>query len=1000
MANLFGYNAVRSMASRYLIEDFEAKLQIVQSWQQDFHKGSLRTDKETSREQAFNKQFFGEILGYVEKPRNPFTFEPKASSPSGQLPDARLGFFQRDPESEHTSAVVELKGAGISLDKPQKGHGGLSPVQQGFKYKPQYRNCDFVIVSNFYETRLYNDTLLDFEVWTLDDLVDPTDDYWRLRTFIFLLSSENLVSENGESKTKSFLSDIRVQQEDMGKKFYGDYKEARSSLISELWLQNDVVKENPEVGIEKAQKILDRVVFSCFAEDKGFIPDATLARVLKESSESSFGTVWGTLRTFFEAIDVGSEKLGIPVGFNGGLFAKDSDLDNLVIGDETLRKVLRLGNYNFTDDLSVTILGHIFEQSISDLEEIREEAQKSRDLSAGRLSQRKRDGIFYTPDHVVRAIVDKSLGEFLRRQEAECLSSAGVNDNLTDANFAKRQNAAYSAYLQILQGVKVIDPACGSGAFIVAAFDYLLAENKRVNDVFGPNLLGQDDYLKQILQNNIFGVDLNEESVEITKLSLWLKSASLGQKLTKLDSNIKCGNSLISDPAIGGPKAFDWHLEFPEIFKAGGFDVVIGNPPYVDSELMVKSNPIERNFISQNYESAQGNWDLFVPFYQKAFDLLKPKGFCSMIVPNKILVANYASKLRSYLVAHGALVSVVDLSAKGVFEVDVYPVIVTTARGISQSSVEVQTELGAEPEIREFDSTISNWGILLSTEGSHETKGPSLRLDEVFQIFPAATVAEAYELKEVISEEPPSLSRRVVNTGTIDPFIHDWGLFPMTYIKGKYLHPVAPVEISHGRKPWHTVDKVIVAGMSQTIEAVFSKGDELFPAKSTVVLTENSGSTVSIYACLVFLNSEAFRSRFVSSNKLNAMAGGYITISKGNLSECRIPASLISNAKDLDELGKKAVELSTDLRSLSIRLMRLLQSEFGDAAWSSKFKNWWDLDFPKFIKALGVALSISAKGELLPVYEDYVANAKRITGDLAHLEETSNALIESLYLVQ
>lgn len=997
MANLFGHHGVRRLAADMLIPDFETKLAVVQAWHHDFHFGTLRQDKETSREQAFNKQFFGDLLGYVEKPNIPYSFEPKASTSTGQLPDARIGHFDTKGQIEKTFAVIELKGAGISLDKPQKGHGNLSPVQQGFKYKPQYRNCDFVIVSNFYETRLYNDTLMDYECWTLDDLVDSSDNFINLRMFILLLSSENFVAANGKSQTQSLLLETRSQQESMGKKFYADYKEARAALISDLWLRNESVQANPNFGIEKAQKVLDRVVFACFAEDSGFIPDATLAKVLKESSDSAFGTIWGTLRTFFDAIDVGSAKLGIPIGFNGGLFARDVELDSLTFSDEPLKKVLRLGDYNFSDDLSVTILGHIFEQSISDLEEIRSVAQNSRDLSAGRLSKRKKDGIFYTPDHVVRTIVDKSLGEYLRRLEIKCLEDAGVNDRLSDENFEKRQMSGYESYLEKLQKVRVIDPSCGSGAFIVAAFDYLLAENKRVNEILGPNLLGHESVLKSILQNNIFGVDLNEESVEITKLSLWLKSASLGQKLTKLDSNIKCGNSLVNDKDVAPEKSFDWQLEFAEIIQAGGFDVVVGNPPYVDSELMVKSNPEERNFISKNFVSAQGNWDLFVPFYQRAFDLLKPNGICSMIVPNKILVANYASALRQYLLEHGALLGLGDVSAKGIFDVDVYPVIVTTGKQHKQSSVEIQSDLNDVPVIKTLDTNNSNWGILLASSDAPVGLAQTCALEDLFIVSPAATVGEAYELKEAMVEDEHASSLKVVNTGTIDPYIHDWGLFPMTYIKGRYLHPVAPASIATGKKSWQSKDKVIVAGMSQTIEAVYSEGDELFPAKSTVVVTAKDGTGLSAYAALILLNSEPFRNRFINANQLNAMAGGYITISRGNLSVSSIPAALNTKSTELDALGRKAASTTKDLRDLSFQLKKFIQSEFGDDAWGSKMKQWWTLDFAKFTKALGVALSMTQKNELVEIYDSYVARGQALSRALEETVKLSDELVEELY---
>ncbi|MFH1296485.1 MAG: hypothetical protein ABIJ04_04330 [Bacteroidota bacterium] len=105
------------------------------------------------------------------------------------------------------------------------------------------------------------------------------------------------------------------------------------------------------------------------------------------------------------------------------------------------------------------------------------------------------------------------------------------------------------------------------------------------------------DITTDILEKNIYGVDLNEESVEIAKLSLWLRTAKKGRKLNTLSNNIKCGNSLIDDPAVAGEKAFNWQQEFPEIFANGGFDVVIGNPPYVRAELLGSC----RDFFEKNY---------------------------------------------------------------------------------------------------------------------------------------------------------------------------------------------------------------------------------------------------------------------------------------------------------------------------------------------------------------------------------------------------------------
>ena len=135
----------------------------------------------------------------------------------------------------------------------------------------------------------------------------------------------------------------------------------------------------------------------------------------------------------------------------------------------------------------------------------------------------------------------------------------------------------------MVTSLKILDPACGSGAFLNQALSFLIEEHKNIDDLIAEltnTPLRIFDTDKAILENNIFGVDINDESVEIAKLSLWLRTAQKGRKLSNLNNNIKCGNSLIDDPELAGDKAFKWEEEFPEIFAKGGFDVVIGNPPY------------------------------------------------------------------------------------------------------------------------------------------------------------------------------------------------------------------------------------------------------------------------------------------------------------------------------------------------------------------------------------------------------------------------------------
>jgi len=664
MASLFGKHRIKELAETVKTEEIQEFIELVKTWHHDYHHGSLKTDKETSREQAYNQDFLVKILGYKEKPAIPYSLAPKATTDKGQLPDAVLSYTDPDQDIKNIAAVVELKGASIDLDRPQRRDGNFSPVQQGFKYKTQYRNCPFVVVSNFFEFRLYRDNLLDYESWTLDDLVNPENDYQLFKTWYVLLQVNNFTAASGVSKTEGLLTDIRVEQEEIGKKFYKVYRDARLELLRDIYRNNPEVKKNIEFGIEKAQKIIDRVVFTCFAEDKGLLPENTLVRVIKAGESSAFGgSLWNTLKGFFEAIDVGSEKLDIPNGYNGGLFKHDSELNNLKISDGPLKTVLSLGTYNFEDDLSVTILGHIFEQSISDLEEIKNKVNESQDIDTIVQSRRKKDGIFYTPDYIVRYIVDNSLGTYLREHEEKFKDEFKLKGDITDVTYEKREQQVYEKYQQFLENVKVLDPACGSGAFLVYVFDYLMAENKRVASIRG-TLFNNDQYIRSILKNNIFGVDLNEESVEITKLSLWLKSAEKGKKLTTLDENIKCGNSLIDDQKVAGNKAFKWEENFSGIMENGGFDVVVGNPPYTYRN-SISDN--ERRYYKENYSSAEGNFDLYKFFTEKLYALTNEGGRASFIIPNTFLSALTYKKLRSFILEKFEIKEMYDLGLS-VFE--------------------------------------------------------------------------------------------------------------------------------------------------------------------------------------------------------------------------------------------------------------------------------------------------------------------------------------------
>ncbi len=347
--------------------------------------------------------------------------------------------------------------------------------------------------------------------------------------------------------------------------------------------------------------------------------------------------------------------------------------------------------------IDVDILGHIFEQSITDLERLRNELEglAEKEGREQHASRRKKEGAFYTPAFITRYIVGQALGKVLD-DRFEALRSRHLSEATGTARRVMDHPATYDlgalertsapalvrfweAWQEELVEVRLLDPACGSGAFLIEAFDQLYQAYQRANDRLA-ELRGRRDLFdldRRILQNNLYGVDLNGEAVQIARLSLWIKTAQRGKTLTSLDHTIHEGNSLIDDPAVHA-KAFDWRAAFPEVFEKGGFDVVVGNPPYVRQEWIAPYKP----YFQGAYRAFHGVADLYVYFYELGMRLLRPGGRLSYVVTNKWLKASYGEPLRRYFAAHAWIESVVDFGhAKQIFvDADVFPSIIVARK--------------------------------------------------------------------------------------------------------------------------------------------------------------------------------------------------------------------------------------------------------------------------------------------------------------------------------
>ena len=360
-------------------------------------------------------------------------------------------------------------------------------------------------------------------------------------------------------------------------------------------------------------------------------------------------------------------------------------IEALQFPDEICASLKEIGDYDFASEVSVTILGHIFEQSVSDVERLQAIARGEDENEAAANGRRKRDGVVYTPDYVARFIVAQTLGAHLDEAFNEILvEHARPRADHRDygaIRWRKKSSEldAWCAYRDRIRALRIVDPACGSGVFLIMAFDFMKAELERVKDKIadlennGPQA-ALDDLItpdSDILANNLFGVDVNRESVEITKLSLWIRTARRGKALDNLSDNIRVGDSLIEDSSFAYLEhGFNWTEAFPGVFEEGGFDVVLGNPPYVRMELIKAIKP----YLERRYEVVSDRADLYCYFYERGLRLLKPGGRLGYISSNTFFKTGSGRPLREYLLREATFEGVVDFGDLQIFDgVTTYP---------------------------------------------------------------------------------------------------------------------------------------------------------------------------------------------------------------------------------------------------------------------------------------------------------------------------------------
>ncbi|MDM8556253.1 N-6 DNA methylase [Desulfococcaceae bacterium HSG7] len=910
----------------------------------------IKRMKEEEYQDGFLRDLFVSSLGYALKPDDNFNLvrEFKNLTDGGKADGAIL-------KDGMAIAVIELKSAKTKELK--------SITEQAFNYKNNQPECKYVITSNFHKLRFYIDYSNEFVEFNLFDLSKK-----KFEVLYLVLSKESVFAGTPIKLKKESV----YQEENISKQFYKDYSDFKNKLFENL------IKNNPEHDkltlFKKSQKLIDRFLFILFAEDRGLLQPNLINRIIqryKILEEQDFKQpLYNIFKQFFGYLNTGCKGKrstdDIPA-YNGGLFCPDETLDRIIIDDATLLTDLpKLSSYDFNTELDVDILGHIFEHSLSEIEEITAELKGVPANKAK--SKRKKDGVFYTPKYITQYIVENTIGRLCteKRDESE-LADIEIDDTcyLKSGKLSEKGKQLYSKiedYKSWLLSLKIVDPACGSGAFLNQALNFLIDEHRFIIELETELKKGQISLFNieaAVLENNLYGVDINEESVEIAKLSLWLRTARKGRKLTDLSNNIKCGNSLIDDPEIAGDKAFNWQNEFPDIFAKGGFDVVIGNPPYLGGQFL-KRKETEYNFILNNYNVAEYQFDLYILFYELSLKICKINGFCSFISPNTWFTNISNKPLRKYILDNSTIRIIVDYSTSNVFkDAVVMTAIVVLQKCTDSNSIiniynpenyykpkfQITQNSWLQDENHVFNLSLSEKDIALKQKIKNSTK----RLDKL------ANVKFGVKIYEVGKGKPPQTKEQAkakiyettekldvsylpyLEGKDINSFLVNWSNKWLKY--GKNLAAPRKIELFKGKR-------ILVRRiMGKRLICAYLNEDIITNALLQIVKPYAQEYTKSI---LLILSSSTIAYFFRKSSYRQDIVFPEIKIHELSSLPIKIP----TNINDFNLIANKMISLNNKLQTEKNNFLNTLKEEKGIEKISKKLNAFYDLEYAEFKKEL------------------------------------------------
>jgi len=469
---------------------------------------------------------------------------------------------------------------------------------------------------------------------------------------------------------------------------------------------------------------------------------------------------------------------------------------------------------------------------------------------------------------------------------------------------------------ELLRDITVCDPAVGSGAFLVGMMNEIVRARMALTPYFN-DIAERTAYhfKRRAIQNSLYGVDIDVGAVEIAKLRLWLslvvdeEDVQQIKPLPNLDYKIVSGNSLIGYPfksgrirdienlkqihfnetdhakklalkeqidllihecfanskkSLGYEVTFDFEIYFSEVFQAkGGFDVVIANPPYIDSEAMSKTAKWLRDAVQTSYKFTKGNWDIYIAFFELAFNRLNRTGGLSFITPDKWIAKPFGNEMRRLTTEY--LDSILR-AGREIFENAKVDAIVTVYCSAGTQSITVRDFDGrivSDKRIVAKSELIApftyDWLFSDSLSLLKKIEDTGVRLASFGICENACATSDAYKLQDLVENvaDEPDLSKyfKVINTGTIGKYVSRWGLREMVYLGDRYLRPVVDRKDflrefpnSYGKKS--VKPKLIAKGLN-LLDVCLDESGNYIPGKTTLVVTASNLRSLKLLLALL-----------------------------------------------------------------------------------------------------------------------------------------------------